>query len=467
MKLPLFFQRRFWPMWTALSLGAFADNMLRQALIIGIAFGAIKTGGFSDPDKTVPIVGSLFAVSMLVFSSISGQLAEKYETAMLFRRIKFAEILLMAIAAIGFLINSGWLLIATLFAMGAQSAFFSPVRFAAMPKYLQPDELVRGNGLCNAGLYVSILLGLFLGGLLVAQPDGGRLVAGGLFAAAFFGWLAVLGAPRAAPGAPDLKLDWNPFAQTVRIFRFAFAAPGVVRPLLGPAFFFYASTFITVLAPVYVKSSLRADETTATAMMGAFAIGAGFGAAAAAALSKRRSGLGFSGLGIAGAALMGVIIFVLTDEAASGEAEASIEILAQGPAGLGLTAAFCLSAAFMGLFIAPLQAAVQRRAPSRERARILAAGNMANAAAAILGSLSVLAVTLSHIDPKAGFLAVAALQAGVAFYMLIRRQRVPAGLHDELFFTPPACGKPDCALSIAAAGGLVDSGPQRSGGARR
>lgn len=432
MKTPLFFQTRFWPMWTALSLGAFADNMLRQALIIGVAFGAVKASGFADPDDAIPIIGSFFAVAMLVFSTISGQIAEKYETAMLFRRIKLVEVVLMAIAAVGFFLNSGWLLIATLFAMGAQSAFFSPVRLGAMPKYLKADELVRGNGLCNAGLYVSILVGLFLGGLLIAGPNGGAKVAGGLFAASFLGWLAVLKAPRAAPGAPDLKLDWNPFVQALRIFRFAFRAPGVGRPLLGPAFFFYVSTLVTVLTPLYVKSSLNADEAVATTIMGVFAIGAGAGAMAAAALSKKRSGLGFSALGVAGASAMAVLIFILTDIVAASAGEAApIEILTGAPAGLALAASFSLSAAFMGLFIAPLQAAVQRRAPAAERARILAAGNMANAAAAILGSLSVLVVTRTDLDPRAAFLAVAALQAGVALFMIVRRARTPEGLYDE------------------------------------
>lgn len=431
MKRPLFLQQRFLPMWTALSLGAFADNMLRQALIIGIAFGAIKAQGFANPNDAVAIIGSFFAIAMLVFSTISGQLAEKYETAMLFRRIKFVEVALMALAAIGFYINSGWLLIITLFGMGAQSAFFSPVRFAAMPKYLKPEELVRGNGLCNAGLYVSILVGLFIGGLLISEPDGGRKVAGGLFAASFTGWLAVLKAPRAAPGAPTLKLDWNPIGQAYRIFRFAFGAPGVARPLLGPAFFFFISTFVTVLAPLYVKYSLHADEAVATTIMGVFAIGAGVGALMAATLSKKRSGLGYSGFGLAAAAVMSVFIFILTGVAARQSPAGSIALLTGSAPGILLTAAFCLSAAFMGLFIAPLQAAVQRRAPPGQRARILAAGNMANAATATLGSLSVMAFSRSGLDLSGAFLGVAILQSAAALYMIVRRARTPEGLFDE------------------------------------
>lgn len=433
MHAPLFFQRRFLPMWTALSLGAFADNMLRQALIIGIAYGAIRAGGFANADDAIPIIGSFFAIAMLTFSSVAGQVAEKVETATMFRRTKLVEVMLMATAAAGFALNSGWLLILTLFAMGAQSAFFSPTRMGAMPKYLKPDELVRGNGLCNAGLYVSVVLGLFLGGLLIARDDGRLWVSVFLFAAALVGWLAILLAPRAPADAPDLRLDWNPFAQTFRIMTYAFTSPGVARPLLGTAFFFYISTMVTVLTPLYARSSLGADEATATAIMGMFAIGVGLGAMTAASLSKKRSGLGFSSLGIMLAAIASLAVFFLTSFAPAPAAEPhGVDILFGDWTGRTLALSFCVSALCMGLFVVPLQAAAQRRAPAQVRARIMAASNMMNAAAAMTGSLSVLLVSRNVLGPREAFLLVAALQALLALYMLRRRASVPVGLHDEM-----------------------------------
>lgn len=431
MSRPLFFQQRFLPMWTALSLGAFADNMLRQALMVGLAFGAIGMSGIENPDSAIPVIGGLFAVAMFFFSPVAGQIAEKYETAMLFRRIKFVEIALMAIAGVGFATDSGWILTFAMFSMGAQSAFFSPVRMSSMAKYLRPDELVRGNALCSAGLFVSVLIGMFFGGLLIAGANGGLYVAAILFAAALFGWLAILMAPRAAATAPDLKLDWNILLQALRIIGFAFKAPGVARPTLGTAFFWFVSTLVTVNVTFYARSSLGGDEALTTMIMGIFAIGAGLGAMAASALAKRRSGLGFSMLGIALSSAMAVAIYALTDAAASGEPGASVSLLLDSPAGVALGLAFLFSAAFMGLYVVPLQAATQRRAPSRESARIMAASNMMNAAAAFLGSLSVFLVTETALDPHTAFLLVAALQASVALYMWIRRRRVPEGLYDE------------------------------------
>jgi acyl-[acyl-carrier-protein]-phospholipid O-acyltransferase/long-chain-fatty-acid--[acyl-carrier-protein] ligase len=435
-------------MWTALSLGAFADNMLRQALMIGIAFGWIGLQGAGETESAIPLIGSVFAASMLVFSSIAGQVADKYETQTLFRWTKFTEVILMALAALGFFLNDGWLLILTLFAMAAQSAFFSPVRQGAMRKYLETNELIRANGLCNAGLYASIVAGLFFGGLLIAQ-DGGRMaVAGALFAASFTGFLAILGAPKAPPTAPDLALRWNPLVQGADMVRRAFAARGVARPILGWCFFFYVSTLMTVLTPLSVKNSLNADGTTATYIMGAMGVGAGLGGIAAALLSRKRSGLGYSALGVAGSAAVLFAGFLLTPYAASEAPQTAAEFV-ENPAGLGILMCFMAGAALLGLFVAPLQAAVQRRAPAVECARILATGNMLNAAAALLGSLSVLGVTETGIDPKWAIFALALLEAGVALYMYRRQRSTPDGLYDEMLSPGPEAQRGDAALSRA------------------
>jgi len=233
-KIPLFFQRRFLPMWTALSLGAFTDNMLKQALSIALVYGVITAPLISN-DDALPIVGSLFPIAMLLFSTLSGQIADKYETSLMFRRTKLAEFILMILAAIGFLLESGGILILTLFLMGAQSAFFSPARTGAMPKYLAADELVRGNALCGGGLFVSVMLGIVIGGLLVVQENGRVVVAVILVAAALAGWLAIRLAPPAPANAPNLRIDWNAFGQARKLVGYVLkdrssAFPGTGRP---------------------------------------------------------------------------------------------------------------------------------------------------------------------------------------------------------------------------------------------
>lgn len=416
--------------------------MLRQALIIGLSFGAIAAPSALAGDDAVPIIGSFFAIAMVTFSALAGQIADKNETAFMFRRTKFAEFLIMLAAGIGFLLNSGTLLIAALFAMGAQSAFFSPVRTGAMPKYYAPTELVRANALYNAGLYVSVLVGLFLGGLLISQEGGKTVVAVTLITAAAAGWLAILKAPRSEANAPDLKIDWNIPVQTISILKFALKAPGVARPMIGLGMFFYISTFVTVLVPFYARDSLGAGEGVANALMGLFAVGAGLGAISASRLSKQRSGLGFAAAGIAGAGISTVLIFLMTRPLIEAGVNSAATLFSK-PLGLFLAMNFCLNAALMGVFIAPLQAAVQRRAPAELRSRIVAANNITNALAATAGSLSVLVVTRTDLTPHGAGWALAGLQLAVAVYMWRRQKIMPDGLYDEILKKDAAASKSD------------------------
>ncbi|GJL91756.1 hypothetical protein [Hyphococcus sp.] len=424
-------------MWTALSFGTFADNTLRQALLIGIPAGVIAVPAFSKPDDAIPVIGALLPAAILIFSSVSGQLADKFETSMMFRRTKFAEFLLMLTAGAAFAFGWGMIAVAMLFAMGAQSAFFSPVRVSAMPKYLAMDELVRGNGLCNAGLFSFILLGYLAGGSMIVLTNGGAMVGATLIAAASVGLFAAFMTPFAAANAPDLRLSANGIGQAFLMFGYVFKSPGVAPPLFGAAIFYLLSTAVTVVIPLYGRDALHATPFVWAALNGFFAIGAGLGAITAASLSRKRSGLGASAFAIAAGGVVSIVIYFITPLAA-GTTEAPLTLggLFSSVSGQMLVLVLILTAALSGVYIAPLQAAMQRRAPREVRARIMAAGAFANAAFAIPGSLSVLAITRTGADPRLAFVAVGAVMLAIAGVMFYRKNRLAEGLYDEMLSAP-------------------------------
>ncbi|MEO0695519.1 MAG: MFS transporter [Pseudomonadota bacterium] len=432
-KTPLFFQSRFWPMWVALSFGTFADNVLRQALMIAVTFGALSVPGFSNADNALPWIGMLLPLGILSFSFLAGQLAEKFETATMFRRTKVTELALMALAATGFAFGSGPIAILALFLMGVQSAFFAPVRVAAMPKYLSTEELVRGNGLCNAGLFTFILLGYGVGGGLIAIKNGGFYVGLVLVFAALIGWLAALRAePRPATHA-DLKIDWNPVSQLGNMYKYVTQAPGVLPPLLGVGVFFFLTTAVTVVLPLFTRDTLGGGPGVATALNGLFAVGAAIGAIAAASLAKGRSGLGYSTLGIAVAGVLTIMVCFITPLLVDKSSNPlTIGSLFSTPGGWIIALTFVASAAFMGLYIAPLQAAIQRRAPDKVRAQIMASSIFTSALFAVPGSLSIRFITGSNIDPRFAFLAIGVMMLAIAALMMVRREKIPDGTYDEM-----------------------------------
>ena len=91
-------ERRFLPFFLTQALGAFNDNVFKNALIILITF---LTVGLTD-DKVhqyTNLAAALFILPFFLFSAPSGQLADKYDKARLAQAVKLLEIAIMVVAA--------------------------------------------------------------------------------------------------------------------------------------------------------------------------------------------------------------------------------------------------------------------------------------------------------------------------------------------------------------------------------
>ena len=123
----------------------------------------------STPELLTNIAAGLFILPFVLFSGMAGQLADRYDKALVLKVVKAAEIAIMAIAALGFATHSIEVLLGALFLMGVHSTFFAPAKYGMLPEVLHDTELVGGNALVEMGTFVAILLGT-----LVGRAAGGR-----------------------------------------------------------------------------------------------------------------------------------------------------------------------------------------------------------------------------------------------------------------------------------------------------
>lgn len=165
-------QENFWPLFGAQALGAFNDNFFRSALIALVAFSDISGG----PGKTIlgALVTGLMMLPFFLFSSLAGELADRLRKSRLVKITKGAELAIMALAAAFFWWGNLNALLAALFLMGAQSAFFGPLKYGLLPEVLAEEDLVAGNGLVEAATFLAIVLGTLAGSWLVTRPGGGN-----------------------------------------------------------------------------------------------------------------------------------------------------------------------------------------------------------------------------------------------------------------------------------------------------
>ena len=199
-------QRRFLPYFFVQALGAFNDNVFRQA-IIGL-LGAMAVAGTIDPELRgtyTQLAPAIFILPYFLFSALAGQFAERTDKARLIRITTAMEIAIMSVAAIGFWLQSMPILLAALFATGMQSTLFGPVKYSILPAVLKPEELTGGNGLVEMGTSISILIGMLVGGMIFAMGgDAAPMIAAALVIA-----LAIAGnlVSRLIPSVPSVTPD--------------------------------------------------------------------------------------------------------------------------------------------------------------------------------------------------------------------------------------------------------------------
>ena len=217
-------ERRFLPYFVTQSLGAFNDNVFKNALIALIAFTGVTASADSAGQATllINLAAGLFILPFFLFSAIAGGIADKYEKSMLIRRVKLAEILIMALGVIGFAIGSLPMQLAVLFLMGVQSTFFGPMKYGILPQHLSTQELVGGNGLVELGTFLAILLGTIAGTQSIVRAADGNTwpVSIILLGTAVVGYLSSRFIPHSPANDPELALSKNLIKENVELVKY-------------------------------------------------------------------------------------------------------------------------------------------------------------------------------------------------------------------------------------------------------
>jgi len=310
-------KRRFLPFFVTQLLGAFNDNVFKQALILAILF---RFSTSADTSLLVNLCAMLFILPFFLFSALGGQFGEKYEKAWLIRRIKFAEILIMLVGALGLLLGNLPLLLVVLFCMGTQSALFGPVKYSILPQQLHQDELIGGNALVEMGTFLAILGGTIGAGILMNDADYAVLVSVAVVLIALLGYLASRAIPATTPAFADLKIDWQVLRQSWHIMRLGLGQERAVsRAMIGNSWFwFLGATYLTQI-PAFAKELLQGDEGVVTLILGTFSIGIALGSMLCERLSAHRVEIGLVPLGSIGLTVFGVLLWWQAGGVAPGE----------------------------------------------------------------------------------------------------------------------------------------------------
>lgn len=409
-------QRRFAPFFGTQFFGALNDNIFRNGLVFLITFQGVR---IMEMDHTVlaNVAAFLFILPFFLFSATAGQLADKYEKSMLMRRIKLLEIGLMSLAAVALLSRQYTLLLFVLFLMGCQSTLFGPVKYAYLPQKLHTDELIGGNALVESGTYVAIIVGLIIGGEAINSESGHQgLLAGILVAVACIGYLVSRKIPKTEAVDPELTINWNAWKETWHIVKFAREEKSVFLSILGISWFWFFGSALTIQMPAYAADIINGNESVATSLLVAFAVGVGLGSLLCERMSGHRIELGLVPFGSIGMSLFLVDLYFAQPDAAAASAVSVGEFLSRASS-WRILADLALLGAFGGFYSVPLYALIQTRSDRKHLSRIIAANNIINALLMVAAAVVSIVILKSGFSIPELFVFIAIMNALVAIYI--------------------------------------------------
>jgi 1-acyl-sn-glycerol-3-phosphate acyltransferase len=406
--------------WTQL-LTSLNDNFLKNALAILITYKGVVIG-FVETKWLVALLGGLYLLPFLLFSSLAGQIGDKFEKTRIIRIAKMAEMVIVLVGVAGFFTENYLLLLLIVFLLGTHSAFFSPVKYSVLPQLVESKQLVEANAHVQLGTFGAILIGWILAGVAIAATNFEFSVSIAMFLIAQAG---IVTANRLSPvkvGAPHLIIRFHLFPALARVWRLSRENRVVFNSILGASWFWFFSAGVVSILPVYCRDYLGSNEQVVTLFIAVFTLGIGLGSMLCSKLSFGKVELGLVPIGSLGMTIFLLDVFFIQApwvnlSSINGAVLITVPEFFKHVIGYRLVFDFFFMAIFGGIFITPLYSIIQKRTRDSVRSRVIAGNNMMNTIAMIFSSLLVISFYWLNLTLPEIFIILAILNLLVATYI--------------------------------------------------
>ncbi|MPT47342.1 MAG: MFS transporter [Sphingobium sp.] len=412
--LRLLTKRRFAPLFVTQLLGAFNDNLFKNAMVLFVVYNV-----YNDPHAETwfsAIATGLITLPFFLLSAISGQLADQRDKAAIIRMVKLAEIFIMLVGAAGLAL--AWagiaihiiavpLMLTALFAMGVHSTFFGPIKYAILPQHLEKDEVLGGTGLVEAGTYIAILGGTILAGLIPIE-----VAACAVIITALIGYASGRQVPPAPALGETTKIDWNIFRSSTHLICGTMHIRPLFLAIISISFFWTIGTVLFIQFPPLVKNILMADKPVASLFLGVFSVGVALGSIVINRLLGGEVSAKYAPASVLGMGVFVVAFHILcrmwNSGLPAGEFMNIHDFIDHGYAGWMLFTLLGIATAG-GMFVVPLYAFLTTTVEKSQAARTVAANNIVNSGAMVVGAVITLGMSAVGIDVVDQLLLAAAM----------------------------------------------------------
>ena len=406
------FKRLFFPFFSTAVLGGLNDNLFRNALVVMITY---QMGYSAQTGSALTYLAmALLMFPFFPFSALAGQVADKFNRRSLIRLTKLVELVLVCLVFAALVTKSVGLLLALVFLMGTQSAFYSPLKYSYIPQML-PSRMLQANAYLNAGSYLGIIVGAILGNLLIVMDNGALFTGAALMLFALAGYVASNFIPPTPRVNPELKVSINIVASTWSLLRSALCDKTIRRCIIAlSGFWMTGALYMSQLAP-FCKNVLDKPPEVVLMFLLIFSIGVALGSLAANWCNRR-----FSVMQLLPAALVVMAVFTLDIYRVAVQYEAG---MATGLSMVMLCVDLLVLAMAGGFYSVPLSTLLQRTAPKNGVAQVVAANNVVNSAMIAFGAVAVSFLTgRGWLSTSGVFVFVAVINLLTGIYLMTLRK---------------------------------------------
>jgi MFS family permease len=405
--------RRFLPLFVTQMLGAFNDNLFKNAMVLFVVYQV-----YNDEKSELwfsAVTTGVFILPFFLLSALAGQLADARDKARIIRIVKACEIAIMVVGAAGllmawsgFMVNFGAipLLLLALFAMGVHSTFFGPIKYAILPQHLEKGEVLGGTGLVEAGTYIAILGGTILAGVISVQASAAAVIA-----------IAVIGyfSGRQVPAAPAIEsghvIDYNVLRSSYRLINATLHIPRLYLAIVAISFFWTIGAVLFIQFTPLAKNVLTADRAVVSLFLAIFSVGVAIGSVAVNRLLKGEVSARYATPSVLAMGLF-VVGFHLVSANWIGKTDGTLYNIAafmDHPGNWLLLGSLLGIAIAGGMFVVPLYAFLTTTVPKSQAARTVAANNIVNSGAMVIGSLIAIGLSMAGVAVENQLLLAAAM----------------------------------------------------------
>lgn len=416
MFMQLFKNKNFLPLFVSRFLSAVNEGFIRIVFLFFVTYNLTK------PNTIFMILAVLlYALSFCSATIYIGQIADRFSKAFVLRKVRFAEVVIMALALTSIFLESKLLLLFILVFMGMINACLRVLDSSLIMETVAPVKYNVANILMKTGtVFASAFACLLLTSILKFDVAYFVVCYTGLVAS-FISYLVTLKIPLLKSADENCSLFPNPYKV------FGYVAEQIKHQyetwtyLIGIAWFWMMASVMFFFAPEYAKTILNARWSVMIFLYaGVFTFGYIVGAMIYARLSRKNNMGAYTSL--VGLLLsMFLLNFIFASSAIIGETDKTLTVAKMLTAGFNhwcILVDILVMGGLSAFYIIPFYTLLQWKTPAHISGRMFAFSGMVNALGVVVMFMLMLSLTALSFGVLQILTLVALANICVAIYMV-------------------------------------------------